>query len=221
MGIGDNLGESFEYAKEALVGKWVRWILLAIISIIPVVNFIASGYIVRVLRGIKPAPELEDYVQLFIDGLLYFIIMFIWMIPVIIVTMLFFGGALIAMISGSDALAIAGAGAMLIGIPVVFVVMILCLLFAYIGIVRFARMEKFGEAFAFGAIKDKIGEIGWGNYVISLVVLIVAMWIISFIVGILAMIPILGWILLIASIPFLYIFMFRYICNLYDSAGTA
>lgn len=220
MGIGDNLGESFAYAKEALVGKWVRWIILAICSL-PILNFIQSGYIVRVLRGIKPAPELEDYVQLFIDGLLYFIIMVIWMIPVIIFAMIFFGGALIALLSGSDAGVIAGAGAMLIGIPVVFVVSVLCLLFAYIGVIRFARMEKFGEAFAFGAIKDKIGDIGWVNYIIAIFVLVIVVWIIAFVIGMLTLIPILGWILMIAAIPFLNIFMFRYICNLYDSAGTA
>jgi len=219
MGIGDNLGESFEYAKEALVGKWVRWIILTICSL-PILSFIQGGYIVRVLRGIKPAPELEDYVQLFIDGLLYSIIMFLWMIPVFIVALVFFGGALIAMFSGSDALGMAGAGAMLIGIPITAIILFLCLLFAYIGVVRFARMEKFGEAFAFGAIKDKIGEIGWGNYFIAIIVLFIAMWIISFIVGILLLIPILGWILLFASVPFLNIFMFRYICNLYDSAGA-
>ncbi|GAB7014836.1 DUF4013 domain-containing protein [Methanogenium cariaci] len=220
MGIGDNLGESFAYAKEALVGKWVKWIILMICSL-PILSFIQGGYIIRVLRSTEPAPELEDYGQLFIDGLLYFIIWLIWMIPVIIVAMIFFGGALLALISGSDALGMAGVAGMFIGIPITFIVSILCALFAYIGVVRFARMEKFGEAFAFGEIKDKIGEIGWGNYFISLVVLIIAMWIIGFIVGILLLIPILGWIILLASIPFLNIFMFRYISNLYDSAGTA
>ncbi|WP_062396234.1 DUF4013 domain-containing protein [Methanogenium cariaci] len=93
MGIGDNLGESFAYAKEALVGKWVKWIILMICSL-PILSFIQGGYIIRVLRSTEPAPELEDYGQLFIDGLLYFIIWLIWMIPVIIVAMIFFGGGI-------------------------------------------------------------------------------------------------------------------------------
>ena len=215
MEIGENLGASFEYAKEALVGKWVRWILLIIIGIIPIVNFIMSGYIIRVLRGIKPAPELEDYVQLFIDGLLYFVISLVWMIPVFIVAAVFYGGSFIALMSGSDVLGVAGLGAMLIGIPVVFIVAILCGLFAYIGVVRFARMEKFSEAFAFGAIKDKIGEIGWVNYIIALIVVSVVVGVVVFI---LMLIPIIGVLLLFILMPFFAIFQARYICNLYDSA---
>jgi len=215
MEIGKNLAASFEYAKEALVGKWVRWILLAIFSIIPIVNFITSGYVIRVLRGVKPAPELDDYVQLFIDGLLYFIIMLIWMIPVIIIAAIFFGGSFIAMITGSDAAILAGLGGMLIGIPVVLIVAIICGLFAYIGVVRFARMEKFGEAFAFGAIMEKIAAIGWFNYVLALVVVGIVIGVIYLVLG---LIPIIGWLLMFILLPFFAILQARYICNLYDSA---
>ena len=218
MGIGENLGESFEYTKEALVGKWVRWILLVIIGIIPIVNFILSGYTIRVLRGIKPAPELEDYVQLFIDGLLYMIISIVWMIPAIIVGGILIGGSLIALMSGSNALGVAGVAGMGLGFLITFIVAILCGLFATIGVVRFARMEKFGEAFAFGAIKDKIGEIGWANYIIALIVMSL---LIGVIYGVLSIIPIIGWLVMGFAVPFIAIFSARYICNLYDSAGTA
>ncbi|MFA5395353.1 MAG: DUF4013 domain-containing protein [Methanogenium sp.] len=202
MEIGENLGASFEYAKEALVGKWVKWILLAIIGIIPIVNFILFGYAIRVLRGIKPAPELGEYVQLFIDGLMYFIIAFVWMIPVFIVSMI------VGFISGSFA-------GMIIGLLIMLIVALLCGLFAYIGIVRFARMEKFGEAFAFGAIKEKIEAIGWVKYIIALIVVGIVIGVISFI---LMLIPIIGWLLMLVLMPFFVIFQARYICNLYDSA---
>ncbi|NLO77105.1 MAG: DUF4013 domain-containing protein [Methanomicrobiales archaeon] len=202
MEIGENLGASFEYAKEALVGKWVKWILLAIIGIIPIVNFILFGYAIRVLRGIKPAPELGEYVQLFIDGLMYFIIAFVWMIPVFIVSMI------VGFISGSFA-------GMIIGLLIMLIVALLCGLFAYIGIVRFARMEKFGEAFAFGAINEKIEAIGWVKYIIALIVVGIVIGVISFI---LMLIPIIGWLLMLVLMPFFVIFQARYICNLYDSA---
>ncbi len=215
MGIGDNLGASFEYAKEALVGKWVRWLLLIIIGIIPIVNFVYSGYIVRVLRGIKPAPELEDYGELFIDGLLYFIITFIWMIPAIIVFFVLVGGSAVLAIATDSLAAIAGMG---LGMFVTLLVAILCGLFAFIGLVRFARMEKFGEAFAVGAIMEKIKEIGWVNYIIALVILYVVVGVVIFILG---LIPIIGWLLMFILVPFFGIFSARYICNLYDSAGTA
>ncbi len=218
MGISENISESFGYTKEALIGKWVRWILLIIISIIPFVNFIANGYIIRVMRGTKPAPELEDYWQLFVDGILYSIIMFIWMIPVIIVGVILVGGSLFALASAPDTISTAAMAGMILGLLVTFIVAILCGLFAYIGVVRFARMEKFGEAFAFGEIKDKIGAIGWANYIIALIVMGIVVFVIAFILGILSLIPILGWILLFAAIPFLNIFYARFISNLYDSA---
>ena len=222
MGIGDNIGESFAYAKEALVGKWVRWILLVIISAIPIVNFIMNGYMIRVMRGIRPAPELEDYVQLFIDGLLYTIIGIIWMIPAIIVGILLVGGSVFALAAGDPATVGAGAVAgMGIGILITLIVAILCSLFATIGIVRFARTEQVGEAFAFGEIRDRIGEIGWANYIIALIVLGIVMFIMVFILALLSIIPIIGWIILFAAIPFLNIFSARFISNLYDSAGTA
>jgi hypothetical protein len=217
MGIGDNLGESFEYAKEALVGKWVRWILLIIIGIIPIVNFILYGYTIRVLRGIKPAPELEDYVQLFVDGLLYMIISIIWMIPAIIIAIITIGGSIGLLMVNDPAAAAAAIAGMGIGILITIIVAILCGLFATIGIVRFARMEKFGEAFAFSAIMEKIGEIGWVNYIIALIVIGIVISIIYFI---LLLIPIIGWLLMFIAMPFLVILSSRFICNLYDSAGT-
>ena len=218
MGIGENLSESFDYSKEALVGKWVRWILLIIISIIPIVNFILYGYTIRVLRGVKPAPELEDYVQLFVDGLLYMVISVIWMIPAIIVAVVLVGGSAGLAMASDPAAAGAAIAGMGLGLLITVIVAILCGLFATIGIVRFARMEKFGEAFAFGAIKDKIGEIGWANYIISLIVVSIVISIIYFI---LILIPFIGWLLMFIALPFLVILSSRFICNLYDSAGTA
>ncbi|MDN5341034.1 MAG: hypothetical protein PWQ30_2143 [Euryarchaeota archaeon] len=47
------LGDSFEYAKDAIWGRWVRWLLLLVSTIIfPLIY----GYTVRVMSGTKPAP---------------------------------------------------------------------------------------------------------------------------------------------------------------------
>ncbi|WAI02150.1 DUF4013 domain-containing protein [Methanogenium organophilum] len=107
---------------------------------------------------------------------------------------------------------------MAIGILITLIVAIICGLFSNIGIVRFARTEKVGEAFAFGEIKKKIEEIGWANYIIALIVLVIVMVVIVFA---LAIIPIIGWILMFAAFPFLNILSARFISNLYDSAETA
>ncbi|MDD1661488.1 MAG: DUF4013 domain-containing protein, partial [Methanomicrobiales archaeon] len=75
MDIGRVLNESIEYAKDAVWGKWARWILLIIASIIfPLI----MGYELEVYRGKKPAPEPENWGKLFIDGIKLLIIQIIY-----------------------------------------------------------------------------------------------------------------------------------------------
>ncbi len=212
MDIGTMLGDSFEYTKEALVDKWMRWLILLIGTIVfPII----LGYILRVYRGERFPPDPEDWVAVFIDGIKLFVVELIWAIPVIIVGLLFFGGALAMMASGSDAAAAAGVGTMLIGIPILLVVTLVVALFAALGAVRFARTDSFGEAFNVRAILAHIGRIGWGDYIIALVVLMAVFIVISSVLGI---IPVIGWIISIVIGPAISIFGARYVTLLYDSA---
>ncbi len=221
IAIGETLGSSFEYTKDGLVGQWVRWILLIIISAIPIINFIFTGYTLRVMKGITPAPELEDYVNLFITGLIAFIIGFIWFLPAMIVGMILIGGAVISgsvLDVSSNAAALAGALVGLgIGAAVTALVFIIFSLVAIIGIIRYARTEKFGEAFAFGAILETIKSIGWLNYFIAILVFEI---IAAIVYLVLAIIPVIGWILMIIAVPFIGIWYARYVSLIYDSASV-
>jgi|GEM_PF-4866307 hypothetical protein len=49
-----------------------------------------------------------------------------------------------------------------IGLLVMIIVGILVTLISVIGTIRFARKNSMGQAFAFGAILQHIGKIGWG-----------------------------------------------------------
>jgi Protein of unknown function (DUF4013) len=218
MDYGSMVGESFGYAKEAVVGKWNKWLMLIIATIL--LGLPLMGYIMKVLRGEKPAPEVTDWGTLFIDGIKYLIVVIIWMIPVIIVEVLVMGAGLAGALSGDPTAAMAAFGAMMIGLLVVFVLAIIIGLFACIGVVRFARTGSIGEAFNFGAILATIGKIGWIPYIIALVVLCVVGVIFGIVVAILMMIPILGWLLYLCLISPWAIFVARYICQLYDSAGA-
>ncbi len=190
----------------------MRWLILIIGTIIfPII----LGYTLRVYRGERTPPDPQDWVAIFIDGLKLFIVELIWAIPVIIVAILFFGGASALMMSGSDAAAAAGVGTMLIGIPIMLIVGLAVALFATLGVVRFARTESFGEAFNFSAILAHIGRIGWGSYLLALIVLMAVIFVISFVLGI---IPVIGWLISIVIGPAISIFAARYITLLYDSA---
>jgi hypothetical protein len=215
MDFGTMLGDSFEYAKEGLMGKWVKWLLLIIISIIPIVNFIMFGYLMEIFRGARAAPELDDYGRLFVDGLKLFVVGLIYSIPLIIVYLLIFGATFALMSSGSDTAAAAGIGTMMIGLLIVFVLGIVIALFEVIGTIRLARTDSIGEAFNFSAILAHIGRIGWGTYIISLIIVLIVIGVIYAVLGI---IPILGWLLILILMPALQIFGARYVTLLYDSA---
>lgn len=231
MDYGNMVGESFDYAKEAVVGKWNKWLMLVIATIL--LGLPLMGYAMKVLRGEKPAPEVADWGTLFIDGIKYLIVTLIYAIPVIIIAFLVIGAGAVAVMSsaGPDIMAgdtpamtstmMAGFGAIAAGLIIVIILAVIISLFEMIGIVRFARTGSIGEAFNFSQILATIGKLGWGSYILALIILGITAIIFGFIVSILMMIPIIGVILYICLIAPWTLFFTRYICILYDSAGMA
>jgi len=195
MEISEMLGDSFEYTKEALIGKWTRWFLLIICAIIfP----LFGGYSVRIMSGAKPAPELENWGSLFIDGIKLIIISLIYSIPVLIVAFIVLGGSIMALASGSDSLAAAGIAGLLGGLLIVAILALIIGLISIMGMIRFSRTGSMGEAFNFSAIFETIGNIGWIHYIIAVVVMGV---VISVVYVILGMIPVIGWLFCIILMP--------------------
>jgi hypothetical protein len=219
MEIGKTVGESFEYAKEGLVGKWAKWILLIISCIIfPLI----MGYMMRIYRGVKPSPELNEWGGMFIDGIKLLIVGIIYAIPILIVEFAVIGSAGVAFLVAlmnpmADPNAVMGLiGAVLFGVVILVLVAIIIELIAIIGMVRFARTNSFGQAFNFGAIFATIGRIGIGTYILALIVLVIIVGIIEVICW---LIPYVGFVLLAIILPFIVLFSTRYITLLYESAG--
>ncbi len=190
IGIGENLGKSFGFAKDSLVGKWLNWLLLIVVTYIPIVNFIGTGTYLKIYRGKDPA--VEGIGKSFIDGLLYFIIVFLYiLIPMIITAIL---TALIGEIGG------------IIGAVLMLIFLLLALPAGY----NFAK-KGFGAAFAFGELFKMIGKVGWLKYILNMLVLYIVVCVVAFVLGI---IPILGWLLMIILGPALNIFTYKFVANL-------
>lgn len=215
------LNESFDYTKEALWGRWVRWLLLLIASIL--FPFI-YGYSVRVMSGTKPAPEPEGWIGLFIDGIKVIIISLVYTIPVYVlaaVSLL----AYFVPVSSTTTPAGTSPGGLLspeLGIVVVLAILVLfivaiivCGILATFGVARFARTGRMGDAFRIGVLRDHIGRVGWLDVFIALVVLTVVFAIAEFV---LMFIPVIGWFLLFLLTPAFVIFASRYIALVYESA---
>ena len=150
IGIGDNLGKSFGFAKDSLVGKWLNWLLLIIVAILPPVQFIlGTGIYAKILRGEKL--EVNNIVKAIIDGLLILVIAVIYSIPAMIV-----GGLL-----------------NLIGLGVLSIIVEFIALLIFIpALVNFSK-KGFGAAFAFGDIIAKIGKVGWVDHIVSSLVIVI------------------------------------------------
>jgi hypothetical protein len=214
MDFGNMLSDSFAYAKDAVVGKWMQWLLLVIATILLCLPLL--GYTLRIYRGEKPAPEVADWGTLFVDGIKYFIVALIYAIPFLIVMFVTIGAGIVAL--ASNPASVAGAiGGMLFGFIVLVIIGILTMIFSTIGIIRFARTGSIGEAFNFKEITATIAKIGWVSYIIALVVLIVVVIVIEIILSIIGMIPVLGFIINIVFIAPVAIFEARYFCQVYDS----
>ena len=186
--IAENVKQSFEYAKGTLFGKWVDWLILIVLTIIPVVNFIGIGRYLKIFRG--EDPSMDDIGKCFMDGLMAFVILAIYLvIPMIIAAVL-----LIIPILGwivGIALLIAAAA---LAIPALY---------------NFAH-SGFGAAFAFKEIIAEIKQMGIGAYLISIVVFML----LFLVIALLNIIPVIGTILGFIVMPFLLIMGFKYIANL-------
>jgi hypothetical protein len=186
-----------------------------------------GGFMLKILRNEKPLPEISGYCTLFSDGIRYIVIEIIYSIPVIVVLLLTLVPALLTMMPQVATGNVTGMGAaigtLVAGIVVSAILAFIIGLFAIVGVVRFARIGSIGEAFNFTMILATIRKIGWGRYIVALLIMIVLVLIVAMILTAISFvgIPFVGSILQIIISPFIGVFTMRYICLLYDSAGTA
>ena len=227
MDYGTLIGNSYTYVKEGIIDKVNTWLLLMIATLI--LTLPLMGYIMNVYRGTNPAPGVENWIRLLVDGILLCIVGIIYAIPVIILEFLIAGAAFATAITQNPAAAMtamAGAGILAI---ILIIVAILIAVFSPIGIIRFARTGSFGEAFNFREIAATIKKIGWLTYILALIVVAIVvgipaliLW--AIVLGLVIALPligiVIGGILLLIALPLLAVFEARYLTQVYESAGT-
>ncbi|MCZ0859645.1 DUF4013 domain-containing protein [Methanocorpusculum sp. MG] len=195
--VTDNLGKSFQYAKDNLVGKWITYVVLFVCALIPLVNLLTlPGFAVRVFRN-KFA--IGDWVELVIDSVKALIIAVVYLIIPAVVAAVF------GVLFGAENI---------VTIVVSFVVSLLFVLLLIIALIRFAK-GSFGDAFQLGAVFTKIASIGWLSYLIAVLVAYIIMWVLGAVCGFLGGI---GWLIMALLTPFVLIGFARYYANVYESA---
>jgi Protein of unknown function (DUF4013) len=194
---------------------WGQVALLILTGII--LSFFLSGYMVRIYRGTKPAPDFTGWAGLFVDGIKLAVVMFLWVLPIFVVL------AAVAALAIAFFVVSPGAemnwtflGILLLLVLVEIILLVCVVLFAILGAVRFARTGSIREGIHVSAILATIRTIGWGSYLISLLVIAVVCIIYALITAILGWIPYIGWVLVMIVAPFFSIFMARYFTLVYE-----
>jgi len=192
---------------------WTQVILLCLAGVL--LSFVVSGYVVRIYRGITPPPSFTSWASLYIDGIKLAIVGFVWLIPAMII----FGLAFVMILSGAvlgatslPALMSAGFILLLIGL----IVLVITAVYAALGTVRFARTGSMREGLRFSAITGTIQAIGWGTYILALIIMGVLVVLASLVISLFALIPFVGWVIEIVLMPLVQVFSARYISRVYD-----
>lgn len=211
--------ESFAYAKDAVIGKWKQWLLLIVATILLCLPLL--GYTVKVLRGERPAPGVSGWGALFIDGIKYLVISLIYAIPALVILFVTIGSGAIAAAVSNPAASMNILGGVLFGLLIFIVVAFICSLYGTIGLIRFARTGSMGEGFNFAAIQETIGKIGWGAYVVALIIMGIIQMIIALIFSsITSVVMPVGLLIELVFLAPVTLFEARYLSLLYDAAGT-
>jgi hypothetical protein len=85
MDVGEIILDAIKYPSS----DWKKIIILGVILIIPIVDFIGLGYVLRIIKstlaGVDDLPEFDDLVGLFIDGLKVLVVSIVYLIIPLIV----------------------------------------------------------------------------------------------------------------------------------------
>lgn len=206
MKLDVNLTDSINYTK-LLFNDLGRLLILAILDIIPIVNLVVLGYLGNVIKQPKDSnqlPPLTNYFDLWIQGLKIVVASVIFMIIPIVLIGPFAFLLVLSWVSVPILPTVSGFLAVLLLIVGVLLAFFLSIILA-MAIVNMIKKDRFSKAFAFGEILDLIGKIGWGTYILWLIVIFICSMIVAGIGGI----PVIGWILSLLIAPVFGVFVAR------------
>ncbi len=221
MDIGYLTSDAMKYPSQ----DWKKVIILGILvltSFLIVPAFLVMGYVFRALKwsiaGVDQLPDFDEWGEMFTDGLKIFVVELVYfIIPFIII---FLGiwvsiGSLVALgASGNDLMPAAAFSALSLTWGLLVMGLIVAVIFGVfftIGIANMAYYDsKIGAAFRFREILNIINAIGWVDYILWYIMMIILGMIMGAIAGVLGFIPILGWALIVLALyPYLYLLYAR------------
>lgn len=218
MEIGEIVSDAIKYPSQ----KWTTVLLLGVILIIPIVNFIGQGYLLRVIKatfaGIDDIPGFDNAGELFIDGLKILIVGIVYAIPVIIIAAII--GAVFSLSPAATTGSFTGFDmfAFALSYSIYIIIAIIVGLIEIIAIANMALYEgELGAAFRFNEVLERISMIGWGKYIVWYIVMVLLGFVAALIAG-LTFIILIGFIIApLIILPYFAIFGARSLALLFAS----
>jgi hypothetical protein len=199
-----DIGKSFSYPFEDK--QWVSKVGLgAVISLVPILNFAMTGYMIQIVRNLmdnaeEPLPNWDDLGKKFMDGLMLVLAGFVYALPVIVLSCLPLSIITIPAIIASGnsdfqnvANTISGAGGVLLAaMTCVFLVygLVLSVIFPAI-YVNYAREGTFASCFHLREVFNIIGK-NAGPFFTAWGMSLVAGLVVSVVISVFNLIPCIG-----------------------------
>lgn len=161
-----DFGKAFKRPFDDLV----TWVIGIILALIPIVNFLTIGFYMNCAATAKKKdfklPKWENWVDLFVKGLIATIIMILYFIPTIVVVVIGIVLSAGSIMGVLGSLTTANTQAMATSLPTLLgalaiwgilaaIVLIISVYVMPAAVVRYAVSGKFGDAFSFGAVWKK------------------------------------------------------------------
>ncbi len=181
-----------------------------------------AGYCTRIARGTSGPVEFDHWREMFVEGVKSGIVFLVWLVPSLALGVMMLGIYYIfSAIWGPDSDAIRGLGGPhLISIILQYILIIVTMIMIPMGMIRFAKTGRIREGIRFQEVQDFIKKNGWGDYLLSYIVLVIICLIYYNIIGILSNIHYIGPVIFICGIPFLIVFPVRYMTNVYETGES-
>lgn len=194
-------------------GNWVLTLFLGLFGVI--VGMLIYGYFIRIIEAsiadISELPNFDEWKNMFIDGLKMFIIVLIYIIPLILILIV------AAITSSSNTM-------FTVVLYLISLLYLICIgPMLAMGLANMAYNNQMSKAFKFGEIIEKIRNIGWWNFlswyivvVVLLIILLIMAVILDLILGLIN--STFGSIMIsLLVIPYIYMFLGRSIALEYIS----
>lgn len=183
-------------------------------------SFLTTGYLVRVFRGITPPPEFKNWVSLYLDGIKVAIVQVLWFIPFAVVLFCMIVLVAISSVVKGSGLALPVLIGLLFFAVIAIALLILIPLCVGVASVRYARTGSIREGIRCSAVIETIRAIGWGSYIIALLVLMITAIAFFLVVSVFGIIPFVGWVFSLVLNPFFFVFSARYLSRVYDTVTS-